>query len=644
MFHIRGIDNRVFLFISLIVLSILFYPLFWCVYPGILLILCPVRKKINIVEILGFVFTLSIGFWISTSWIIQSAGISIRPFTYAVIVSTLILSVVFHGRIRQAEIENTRDDRIILLLLGIAALLRFVPLFLVEVPPGADMSMHTYLTHLIVRNGSIPSTFEPLLPLELHGSYALGFHYLSALTSLVAGIPVHKACLTVTCLSHALYPLAMYILLRKFSDRWGALAMTIVSSFVCSMPQSLIGPGSNPTALAVDLLVIASAWLLGIKGSISWTRRVVLAVILTAAPLTHAIPSTGYAFVVVPVVLSLMVYTPFREREAARHLYRNGFAILFLVGLMLIPYLLSMEAHLSRGEINWVRNWQNIAFLGASRNLPFGLEEVFGGIFLVPFAIEKKLGSTFLLISALGLINAVVRRKSDSYPFIVYSVMLLLLILNWRYWLLPLSYVLYPDRLVILLTIPLAVLGTSALSWLLSRTGRMTAKVLLTTGLLVVSGWFYAQNYLLPTFRLSAVSDADMRAFRWIENNTDEKAIFLNNYGDAGLWIPAMVLRPAVVIHSNPVYLEEFRELQLSFLPHYVYIGARPIFPKHIHLKSGDLEAMPDVCRKVYDENGAMVFEVLDAPRLRDYFWNLEEIRRRVDFNRRLMGYEDEER
>ncbi len=638
MIHKRGIDRRVLLFMTLILISILFYPLFWCVYPGILLILCPMRKKIGIVEMIGFVLALSLAFWISTSWIIKSAGISIRPFVYTVIVSTLALSVLFRGRIRQAEIENTPEDRIVLFLLGIAALLRFVPLFLVEVPPGADMSMHTYLTHLIVKNGSIPATFEPLLPIELHGSYALGFHTLSALTSLIAGLPVHTACLITTCISHALFPLFMYILLRKFSTTWIALAMAMVASFVCSLPQSLIAPGSNPTALAVDFLVIASAWLVGLKGSISWTRRIVLAVILTAAPLTHAIPSAGYAFVVVPVVLAQMAYSPLRDRESAGRFYRNVIGIGILVGLILFPYLLSIQAHLSQAEINWVRNWQNIAFLGGLRDLPFDLESRIGGIFLVPFAIEKKLGSTFLLISFLGLMTVIVRRERIQYPFILYSLMLLLLILNWRYWLLPLSYVLYPDRLAILLAIPLALLGTSGLSWIFSHSRGRMAKVVLTSGIIAASGWFYTNAYLLPAIHLSAVSDADMKAFRWIEENTDEDAVFLNNYGDAGLWIPAMAMRPTVVIQTNPVYMEEFRILQLSLLPEYAYTGAKQVYKQNIFLSKSNLEAMPEICLKVYDSDGVAIFKALDPNALREYFWNLEEIEKRVERNRQMMG------
>ena len=105
-----------------------------------------------------------------------------------------------------------------------------------------------------------------------------------------------------------------------------------------------------------------------------------------------------------------------------------------------------------------------------------------------------------------------------------------------------------------------------------------------------------------------------------------------------------MVLRPTVIIHSNPVYLDEFRELQLSFLPRYAYIGAKAAYPRHIFFEKEDLEAMPGVCRKVYDRDGAVIFEALDPPALRDYFWNIEEIKRRVEFNRRIMGYQGGER
>ena len=639
MFKLKEADNRVLLFSTLIILSFILYPVFWCFLPGSLLLLCPIRKRVNVVVMLGFVVALSISFWIVTSWIIKIASIPIQPFAYFVIISALCLSVIFRKRILLAEIEFAKEDRIVLSVLGVTVLLKFVLLILVIVPPGADMSMHTYLAHLIVKKGAIPSTFEPLLPIELSGSYALGFHYLVALVSLFSRMPVYKAGLIVACFSHALFPLGIYVFLRRFSGTWDALVISIVISFICGLPQSLIAAGANPTVLAIDLLVISSVWLFDIKRSMSWTRRCVLSIILTAAPLTHAIPSIGYVYIVVPVLFFLMISTAFEGRKEAGHLYRNSFFVALFVGLLLTPYFLSMEVHLSQGEINWVRNWQGVAFLGSIKGVPFELEKRLGGVPLILFALEKKLGWIFLLISGLGFLVVVLRGERSKYPFILYSFMLLLLIINWRYWILPFSYLLYPDRLAILLTIPMAVLGTSAISWILSHYRERVVRIVLSGGLLVISCWFYSYAYVLPSIHLSAVTDADLRAFQWIEENSEEGAVFLNNYGDAGLWIPGIVLRPAVVIHSNPVYLDEFRRQQLSFLPEYVYIGAKIAYKQHIFLKKGDLEARPELCRKVYDDDGAVIFKALDPQALRGYFWGLEEIKKGVEFNRKIMGY-----
>jgi hypothetical protein len=639
MFTLKGTDKRLLLFSILVSLSFIFYPIFWCFLPGILILLCPFRKRINVVEMLGFVTALSLSFWISTSWIIKIADIPIQPFTYSVILSTLALSVLFRKRIVLGNIEFAREDRIVLSVLVIAVLLKFVPLFLVNAPPGNDMSMHTYLTHLIVKKGAIPSTFEPLLPIELYGSYALGFHYLAALSSLFSRMPVYKASLIVSCFSHAFFPLVTYTFLRRFSGTWEALIIALVASFICSLPQSLIGSGTNPTVLAIGLLVISSVWLVDIERPMSWIRRGVLAIILAAAPMTHAIPSLGYVYVVVPVVLFTMVSTLFKGRGESGHLYRNIVIVGIFVGLFLIPYLQSMEATLSQGEINWVRNWQGVAFLSSVKGVPFGLEKRLGGAFLILFALEKRLGSTFLLISSLGFLVVLLRRERSKFQFILYSLMLLLLIINWRYWILPFSYALYPDRVTILLVIPLAVFGTSFVSWILSQYGKKLYRTILIGGLLVTSSWFYYYSYLVPSIRFSAVTDADLKAFHWIEDNTEEGDVFLNNYGDAGIWIPGIILRSTVVIQSNPVYLDEFRELQLSLQPQYVYIGAKEAYKQHIFLEKEQFEAKPELYRKVYEDGGVVIFKALDPSALREYFWGLEVIRKKVEFNRNIMGY-----
>jgi len=636
--RMKPAGGRTALFWGTLLLAFIFYPFFWCVIPGILLFLLPIRKRLNIVEMIGFVIAFSISFWVTSSWFTKAAGVSIQSFAYGIIILTLGLAVGFRRHLHRTEIEFNREDRIVLAILGVAALLRFVPVFLVEAPPGADMSMHTYLAHLIVRKGMIPSSFEPLLPIELSGSYALGFHYVTALTSIFSRLPVYRAGLLTSCLSHALFPLMIYILLRKFTETTEAVVMAVVASFIGRLPQDLISSGANPTVLAVDLLIIASSWLVELGGPISWFRSLIIAFILTAALLTHAIPAVGYAYVVVPVVAVVLVRRLFGDRGRGKPLLRNVVTITCFVGVLVTPYVWSMGGDLSQAEINWVRNWQRVAFLGPVRDIPFGLAERLGGSLLIPFALEKLLGSTFICITMLGLLAVICRRERKKRPFILYGILLLGMIVNVGFWVLPGSYFLYPDRLTVLLAIPMALLGTSGVSWALSRFRTTLVRVLMIIVTLLLSSWFFWHVYLLPTLRLSAVTAADLRAFQWIEEHTREGSVFLNNYGDAGLWIPGILLRPTVIIHTNPVHLEEFRRQQLLLIPDYVYIGAKEVSRMNF-LKAADLESRPDLCRRVYDREGVTIFEAVDPPALRDYFWNLEEIKKRVEYNRRIMGY-----
>jgi hypothetical protein len=109
--------------------------------------------------------------------------------------------------------------------------------------------------------------------------------------------------------------------------------------------------------------------------------------------------------------------------------------------------------------------------------------------------------------------------------------------------------------------------------------------------------------------RQSLLTEADLRAMRWIRENTGPGEVFQNRYGDAGLWIPAIAFRPITDPHLSPFYFDEFRAASPSLKASYVYVGKKKVLGEPIPVD--DFDSRPDVYRKVYDDAGVIIYAII---------------------------------
>ena len=123
-----------------------------------------------------------------------------------------------------------------------------------------------------------------------------------------------------------------------------------------------------------------------------------------------------------------------------------------------------------------------------------------------------------------------------------------LLVLNGQLWLLPLSGVLYPDRIVLLLVIPLAIGLATVVDAALTSARRMAVWGIVVVTLGVAAA--QSERYFGQTSSLqSRVTPDDLQAMRWIRQQTEAGASFRNRWEDAGLWIPCLGLRAVTNPH-----------------------------------------------------------------------------------------------
>lgn len=125
--------------------------------------------------------------------------------------------------------------------------------------------------------------------------------------------------------------------------------------------------------------------------------------------------------------------------------------------------------------------------------------------------------------------------------------------------------------------------------------------------LVVIGILFYSTFYLYDSVLMCPVIQADIDAFKWVDRTISEKAVFINNYGDAGLWIPAITGRSITNPYGQlfPAYKPKVGKLK----PNYIYIGAKVVYG--IEFKREYLESHPWKYKRVYSKGGAQVWKIL---------------------------------
>ena len=178
-----------------------------------------------------------------------------------------------------------------------------------------------------------------------------------------------------------------------------------------------------------------------------------------------------------------------------------------------------------------------------------------------------------------------------KYWFYASLLVIFIIILNSRYWFLPLSPLLYPDRAISVAIIPISFFIGSLLHkfpiYPYSTRGQFLSYILI---IILISIYPVEKQTLLRKtienyrwiYKESAqkvsVTQDDIKVLNWISENTKQDEIFDNNYGDAGIWIPAIAYRKTKVNHSVPADFDELSKMS-SLKPTYAFVGRKIVYP-----------------------------------------------------------------
>ena len=544
-------------------------------FPGALLICSDDFRKKSVSEFAVHMLGFSLSFFIVAAWFAKYTGISLLGMTYCVFIVSIILIIFEREKYIEYFKAVAKDEYWILLLFVLVFGLRLMPFFLQIAPAGADMSMHSYLARLILDNDRIPSSYEPFLPVQGFGAYPSGFPIISAIYSLLSGMPVYRSALLLSCLTHFLFAAGLYVFLLRFFDKRASAAAAVLTSFLTRSPQWFIRWGGNPSVLSFFFMIVAFSLIVELKNGSSKSRLFVASLALAAGLITHTI---------LFYIGSIMIFT---YLVASNGSYRKRVPDLVMIGvlfaLLSLPYLIGLNPSVTASTIENLRGWQNEDIKSVYYDIAAGIP--------------------FLALSALGLVRLFFRGRRVAAVFLSITAVLILLIINSRFWVLPFSYLLYPGRIAMAVVVPLSVFFASICDAFISRRNWITL-----ISLAVLAFALYFLLYLYGSVSMCSVTRADLEAFNWIDKTVNVKAVFANNYGDAGLWIPAMIGRKITSPHSFLVLLPE-GDKRAKTSPDYIFIGKKAVY--RVEYKPEDLEKSPGRYRRVYLNDGAQVWKVL---------------------------------
>lgn len=437
-----------------------------------------------------------------------------------------------------------------------------LPLVSMLLPPGNDAAMHGYITRLIINNGGIPSNYFPILPIEEFGSYSAGYHTIAAYLSLFDVQFIKEAINLTTVMVYVLYGLGLATLLSLFLRLEIALASSALVLFVSRVPQSSFGWGGNSTVFAFSFIFITVTLMLASHKHRSLALGILAAFPLSALPLTHAIPAVGFVYLSVPLAIVYLFKTKSNRVFILQSLVITGIFALVL----LLPFAFNFHDPTDNSLVERIMEWQ--AIYGPEQTKVWW-KNIQQTIVYVQYRISDP-----LFFTVLGLLIVTPFRGRKTYVF--WSVLLLVLILslvhNVHDWFLPLSHLLYPDRLVYFLTIPIAFLiadflacnGSEKKLWRYINLGVVV--LLCVVGSIHFWKFYLKQNKIGPDFK------ASLEAIQWLDENVEKDAQIEVSYGDVGIWVPTLINRPTINTHVHFIHLGIFDEMKKSDAPYYYFV------------------------------------------------------------------------
>lgn len=595
------------------------FPLLF-IFPGLLLIF---SRKPRIADV---VFV-SLAFWVFSYWITGFLSVKLSvlfPSLSVLFLAAFIILLVKKGL--PSPVRFSGQDLGAFGLFLTAVTLRIVPALNRITGSAGDMTQHNDMTRVILAHDGFSRTYEPLLPFSNFGEYPPGFHTLSAILCQNSGLPFYRATQWMSVVPYAMLHLALYCLLRRYFGKVRSMAISLIVLLLSHYPQFLNQWGSSTTALSAAFLFYGFYLLADLAEAEkpSWAGHAAAALTLSAGLLTHLMPPVGFAF-----YFSVWFLTRFWKRKNAGLKGLENMAPALVISMILIlPFILnfnfgvfaSSKTVLSAGhEFSAARITDLISFSNPVLKFFGDASALF--VFL--------LGPSVSVLVLIGLLWG--RDRAAKAGFLAFGLTFLALYACFRFRVIFFSHLFQVERIHYFLLIPSAVLIGQAVT---KKFFTLAAVFLLILGGLESKKGDFKSHYTifkenrktLPFLgrdmafgsywayafdRVNAgVAQADIDAFKWIDENADENAVFRVNYADGGHLIPSFTGRRITDPHGMNVWHgAELAAWNEAHPPTHLYIGANPSPAYPVALTQEAALRMKGV-KLLHESGGAAVFKL----------------------------------
>ena len=556
--------------------SLIFESLIVFLIPGILILK---KNGKNIITIISEIIAISCAFWIISFWFLEKIQLNFNEIKYFLIILTISASIILDSKINFKKTNiNTKNLLTALIFLLSILLFFFFPTFLILTPAGGDMSMHTYISRMIIEAQGMPNTYFPIIDTVKFDNYPIGFHVLISFFSFFENIPVYTSAKFITSFSYFFLTISLFNFLSKFFDFYKSLYIAIFAIFFSQILE-FIGWGGNPTILSIAFFGMFLSKFFSDEKKI--LDIFMMSVYFCASFFTTFIITYAGCFIfVLPFIFNLIIKKDIKS-------------IKLIVYFALFSFFLLSSFFLNISELDeiqikqmtrWIRDFDH-SWSGNLNNF----------FYSIPFYFNERVGKFFMIISLIFLFYFFSKNRKITniiYLNILYVFTTFILVLNTKFFLLPYSYILWPERFTMLLIFPLSIFigyGLNVLNF--NSKKKFTKKIFIFCIITYISLLTFERklpykNYIRKYIEMSNVTNDDLKAILWLKNNTSKNDIINNNYGDAGIWIPAIIFRkitrPHLTSKLEKNYYESIKFTDRRIMDEnkadYIFIGSKCVY------------------------------------------------------------------
>lgn len=447
-------------------------------------------------------------------------------------------------------------------------------LFTNYVPPGMDGSMHMTSARLIAEQTGLPRNYAPFAPELVFPAVNLGLPTLAAVTMRLGCTPA-AAMLAAEQLTFSAFILATYLVLRLWTTGLTAAWLAVLAAWSSRNMQETIGWGGFPTVMSLALGLLAARLLIDVLRRPALVSAVPAGILIASLPLVHGVSAAVWIYAVAPVALIVALV---RSRCRKQGLLTLSAAAV-VACMMLAAYRVFGHVAVSDADLAWTRDWQQ----GYAPKM-----QGWTAVFMALNYLRSQAGSMTIWVGLLAIGMLCWRRQQRSVAALAAIALLLaMLIINVHYWTLPLSMLLYPERVAYWGT-PLAALAIALGLRTVPGRQRSLLATLVVTGLLCPAGVRHWSGYQQVAVH-PQVTRAAWQALDWAAHHLDAEHDYVASaYSSAGSYLPGVAGIATSGWHAHHFIMEEAQAVLQTRPVTHVFVLHGPLPPGEVVYHNAD--------------------------------------------------------